>query len=181
MNKLLKILLGGFLGFMLLAIADEWAFFYTSWFGGTEPAPALTEAEQKATADALHQTLTLMRHFYLSGGDSRFTERMPAGEWIVAEMEADVLYLGRNHMIQDTELQRLDVMSVDVLAEDRVELTTRELWRVRLLRATDRLPAEQPRTQQAEGRYLLVRTGRGWQVDGWEPVLTTAPERGEDE
>lgn len=177
MRVLLKILLGGFLAFMVLAIADEWAFFYASWFGETEPPAELSEVEQKAAADALHETLTLMRHYYLSGGDPRFTERMPAGEWIIEELKADALYLGRHHLIQDTDLQRLDVMSVDVLSEDRLELTVRELWRVRLLRAADRMLAEEPRLQQVEGTYLLVRTGRGWRVDGWEPNLT--PQDGE--
>ncbi len=168
MKALLKILGGGFLAFMLLAIADEWAFFSAAWFGdGGDDAPAADEAEQKAAADAVHRTLTLMRHLYLSGGDPRFADRMPAADGVKEEMLADIVYLGRRHLLQDPDLQRLDVMPVEILAEGRLELRTRELWRFRVLRAGGE-EVEPQREQTVEATYLVTRGGSGWRVEGWQ-------------
>ncbi len=168
MKGLLKILGGGFVVFMLLAIADEWAFFSAAWFGAREePTAELPEADQKAAADALHLTLELMGHLYRSGGDPRFADRMPASDGVKEEMLADILYLGRQHLLQDTELRRLDVMSVDRLGEGRLELRTRERWRFRVVRADGSGAVEPPRTRTVEAAYLVVRGGSGWRVEGW--------------
>ncbi|KKK98648.1 hypothetical protein LCGC14_2640660, partial [marine sediment metagenome] len=44
------------------------------------------ETERKAAADTVYEMLTLMEHFYGSGGDRRFAERMPASATVVDEM-----------------------------------------------------------------------------------------------
>jgi hypothetical protein len=165
---LLKILGGGFVVFMLLAIADEWAFFAGAWFGDGEQSVAeLSEAEQKAAADTVHLTLNLMRHLYVSGGDLRFADRMPASDGVKEEMLADIVYLGQRHLVEDPELLRLDVMSVEVLAEDRLELRTRELWRFRVMRADGAGEVEPPQNRTVEGAYLVERGGSGWRVESW--------------
>ena len=180
MKALLKILGAGFLVFMVLAIADEWAFFSAAWFGDDEKAAAeLSEAEQKAAADTLHLTLNLMRHLYLSGGDPRFSDRMPASDGLKEEMLADIVYLGRRHLVQDPELLRLDVMSVETPAEDRLELTTRELWRFRVMRADGTGEVEPPSTRTVEAGYLLVRGGSGWRVESWRLEEREAPAGGD--
>ena len=69
MKALLKILLGGFVVFMSLSIAQEWEFFSSAWFGEAAPQAPLSDDERKGAADAVHMTLSLMRHLYLSGGD----------------------------------------------------------------------------------------------------------------
>ena len=102
MKALGKILLGGFVVFMGLAITEEWGMFSSAWFGESEPEASLTDEERKSAADAVHLTLSLMRHLYLSGGDPRFAERMPAARGIVEEILADVRYLARNQRVQDT-------------------------------------------------------------------------------
>jgi hypothetical protein len=165
---LLKILGAGFLAFMVLAIADEWVFFSQAWFGDeTAPAPELSQSEQKAAADTVHLTLNLMRHLYLSGGDLRFADRMPASDGVKEEMLADIVYLGQRHLVQDAELLRLDVMSIETLAAGRLELATRELWRFRVLRADGSGEVEAPHTRTLEASYLLVRGGSGWRVESW--------------
>ena len=119
MKTLVKILLGGFAAFMLLAIAEEWDFFSSAWFGSAEEvSAALSEPDRRAAADTLHLALTLMGHFYTSGGDPRFAERMPVSQGILEEMSADLDYLGRNHRVQEMDLDRLEILSVDSLGRD---------------------------------------------------------------
>ena len=78
MKNLLLILAGAFAVFMALAIVQEWEMFGAAWFGGGEEAPPpLAESERKAAADAVYMALSLMQHFYGSGGDPRYAERMP--------------------------------------------------------------------------------------------------------
>jgi hypothetical protein len=170
LKPLLKVLLGGFVVFMGLAIAQEWAFFSSAWFGKPAAEVVLTEEERKEAADTVHLALSLMRHLYLSGGDPRFAERMPAAEGIVEEILADVRYLARNQRVQDTELMRLEVTAVDPIGEGRVTVRTRERWQVRILRAHGGGDADPLREQLVHGRYLVVRGGKGWRVEGWEIV-----------
>jgi hypothetical protein len=167
-KALVKILLGGFVVFMSLSIAQEWEFFSSAWFGEPAPTAPLTDDERKGAADAVHMALSLMRHLYLSGGDPRFAERMPAAGGIVEEIQADVRYLARNQRVQDPELLRLDVTDVERLGEDRVEVRTRERWHVRVRWAHGGGDAESPRKPTIHGRYLVVRGGKGWRVEGWE-------------
>jgi hypothetical protein len=179
-KSLLKILLVGFAAFMTLAIADEWSYFTSAWFGEEQSqAPELPEEEQKAAADAVYLTLSLMRHLYASGGDPRFAERMPAGEGLVEEMMADIDYLARNRRLQNPELLRLEVLSIEPLGEDRVEIASREEWRFALSHATG-AEAVPPRSQTLQAKYLVVRSAQGWRVEGWE-MLESGDELGEDD
>jgi hypothetical protein len=170
LKALLKILLGGFVVFMGLAIAQEWTLFSSAWFGEPPTEASLTDDERKQAADTVHLTLSLMRHLYLSGGDPRFAERMPAADGIVEEILADVQYLARNQRVQDTELLHLDVTAVDPLGEGRVTVRTRERWQVRIRWAHGGDEADPVRSQMIHGRYLVVRGGKGWRVEGWEIV-----------
>jgi hypothetical protein len=167
---LVKILLGGFVVFMSLSIAQNWEYFSSAWFGQEPPLAPLSDEEREAAANAVERTLSMMRHIYLSGGDPRFAERIPAADGIVREILDDVSYLARNRRIQDPELLGFDVTTVDRLGNDRVEIRTRERWRVRVLWAHGGDDAEPPRVETVLGRYLVVRGGRGWRVEGWEIV-----------
>jgi hypothetical protein len=169
-KALLQILLAGFVAFMGLAIAQEWEMFSSAWFGEPEPRVTMTDEENKAVSDTVHLTLSLMRHLYLSGGDPRFAERIPAAQGIVEEVLADVKYLARNRRVQDTELIRLDVLAVDPLAEGRAEVRTRERWQVRVRWAHGGGEAAPPRLHELHGRYLVVLGGKGWRVEGWEII-----------
>jgi hypothetical protein len=169
-KALIKILLGGFVVFMGLSIAQEWEMFSSAWFGEPQPEASMTDEERKSAADAVHLMLSLMRHLYLSGGDPRFAERMPAADGIVEEILADVRYLARNRRVQDIELLRLDVTAVDRLGEGRVEVRTREQWQVRVRWAHGGGDSDPPRSEMLHGRYLVVLGGKGWRVEGWEIV-----------
>lgn len=167
MKGLLKILLGGFAAFMVLAIAQEWQLFTSAWFDAGESAPEVSESEQRAATETLRLTLDLMGHLYRSGGDPRFAERLPAGDEVVAEILADIDYLESNHRRQDPELERLEVVAIEPLDAERLEIRTRESWRVRVLWSSRSGAAEPARSETVRGSYLLVRGGRGWRVEGW--------------
>jgi len=178
-KALLQILLGGFVVFMSLAIVQEWEMFSSAWFVEPELEAPMTDEERKGAADAVHLTLSMMRHLYLSAGDPRFAERMPAAAGIVEEMLADVRYLARNRRVQDIELLRLDVTAVDRLGEGRAEVRTREQWQVRSRGAHGGGETEPRRLETLHGRYLVVLGGTGWRVEGWETEdpLTESGER----
>jgi hypothetical protein len=167
-RNLLKILLGGFLVFMLLAIAQEWEFFSTAWFGSEPEAVVLSEEAQAGAVAAVEQTLQLMGHFYGTGGDPRFAERIPASEAVLAEMAEDIDYLRRNHRRQEPSLQGLEILSVRALDEMRAEVRTKEFWIHRVYWITDGGEAEPPHSQVLWGTYLVAHRGQKWRVEGWE-------------
>ena len=177
MKGLLQILLGGFAVFMVLAMAQEWQVFSSSWFGGVEPTVEAPEADRKAASDTVHQVLTLMEHLYASSGDARFAERMPASESVIGEIRADIDYLVRNHRRQEMELRRLEIASIDPLSENALEIRTREYWNYRVIVFVG---AEEPgplQHQLTHGKYLVVRGSKGWRVARWE--LAEPPEGAE--
>lgn len=171
MKGLLKIVGGSFVVFMVLAIAQEWAFFSSAWFGDDEvAAPALEEADRRAAADTVHRLLTVMRHYYASGGDPRFIERAPASDGLLEEIRADVEYLARNHRYQEMDLERMDVLGIDELAAETVEIRTRERWTVQFVNAVGGSPIGPTGRQTVHAKYLVVRGVSGWSVEGWELV-----------
>jgi hypothetical protein len=168
MKAFLKILLWGFLGFMVLAMTQEWRFFASAWFGAEALPIELAEEDREAAESCVSLTLSLMRHLYSSGGDPRFAERIPAAAGIVEEMLVDVDYVTRNHRRQEPELIRLDVESTTPLGENQVEIHTREFWRIHFRWIDGSGESDPPRNQVIRGRYLVVRDGKGWHVEGWE-------------
>ena len=97
MRGFLKIVVGGTVLFLGLAILQEWDYFSSSWFGGSPPAPfSLSETDRKAASDTVYELLRLTEHYYGTAGDSRFADRMPASEAVLDAMQADVDYLARN-------------------------------------------------------------------------------------
>lgn len=176
MKSLLKILLGGFVVFMLLAIADEWAFFSSAWFGDAGPPKTELEDEDRAAAvEAVRLALTLARHLYQSGGDPRFAERMSVSEGMLAEMLTDIEYLRTNQRVQDPQLRKLEVLEVVALSRDRVEVRTREFWHHQFVWQDGSGEADPKEWQILFGRYLVERRPKGWEVQGWEPDEPRTP------
>lgn len=168
MKSLLKIMLVGTAGFLALAIAQEWTFFSEAWFGSESNSYEMSGEERKDAADTVYQMLALMEHFYASGGDPRFAERMPASQMLVEEMTSDVEYLGRNHRLQEPSLERLDVIAVDGLGEGRAQVHTREIWKVQYRWVKDGGSIDSSSSQSVERKYLLRHGSRGWSVEGWD-------------
>lgn len=168
MKNLLKILAGGLVAFQVLAVAQEWEVFSTAWFGVTEEPPELSEEERREATGAVYLTLSLMRHFYASGGDPRFAERMPASDLVRGEMQADIDYLERNRRRQEPELTAFDVVAVETLGAERAEVRTRESWTTRIFWAEGGGEAEPPHRQTLDGEYLVTRQAGGWRVEAWD-------------
>lgn len=167
MRSLLKIVGGGLVLFIALAVVQEWQLFSSAWFGSEQPAAEVSHGERQKATNTLRLMLDLMGHLYRSGGDQRFAERIPAGAGIVEEVMADIEYLARNHRLQDQVLERFEVVSVEPVSVDQLEIRTREQWDVGLQWAGGRGEAEPRAVRLVKGRYLLVRTGVGWRVEGW--------------
>lgn len=177
MKALSKILLGGFLLFMALAIVQEWSFFSQAWFGKEEPPPELTPEEREGAVEALALALDLMRHLYASGGDTRFADRMPTSAGVLEEMLVDIDYLTRNRRRQDPKLERLEVEAVEPLGTGTVEVRTRELWSIRFFWLDGSGESDPHRVEVVNSRYLVSRGSTGWVVEGWERLgPATAPD-----
>ncbi len=167
-KSLLKIVLGGTAIFLAIAIAQEWQYFSAAWFGAPAIRGETPETERKAAADTVYEMLTLMEHFYGSGGDRRFAERMPASATVVDEMIEDVQYLGRTHRIQDMSLERLEVTAVEPAREGVMEIRTREFWSIQFHQAVGGGGAEPKHPYLLYRKYLLSRGAGGWTVEGWD-------------
>jgi hypothetical protein len=168
-TQLLKILAGGTLAFMAVAVAQEWSLFGPAWFGSPGAGTVMPEDEKKAASDTVYEMLKLMEHSYSSGGDPRFAARMPASDAVLGEIQVDLDYLRQNHRRQEIALDRLDVVEIHPVDADRVEIQTREIWSVRVDWIRERDEAEPAARRLVHGTYRLSRGGRGWRVESWEP------------
>jgi hypothetical protein len=175
-KTLLKILGIGLVAFIAIAMAQEWRLFATAWFGMEAPRSELAEEDRTAAHQAVYRTLSLMEHLYSTGGDTRFADRIPAGQPVLDEILADVNYVLRNGRIQVPDLLRLEIAAVEPLGADAVEVSTREFWRIRFLWPDGSAESDAPREQFLQGRYLVVRESGGWTVQGWEYDLDAGPE-----
>jgi hypothetical protein len=175
-KPLLKILLGGFLVFMVLAVAQEWSFFSQAWFGADETTAELTPEDRQGAIQAVTLTLDLMRHLYASGGDIRFADRMPTSAGVLEEMLADIDYLTRNRRRQDPKIERVDIEAVELLGTGSVEVRTRELWSIRSIWLDGSGESDPHRVEVVRSRYLVTPGSTGWIVGGWEALgPATAP------
>jgi hypothetical protein len=168
MKPLPKILLYGFLAFMVLAMVQEREVFLSAWMGSETSEEQTSEAERQAAVDTVRLMLELMRHLYVNGGDPRFTERMPASPGVLDEMLSDIHYLAKNHRRQETVLKKLEIISIEEAGGGRLDIRTRELWQINILWLTGDEHAEPPRIQLTHGRYLVSSGNQGWRVDAWE-------------
>jgi len=168
MKTLLKILLYGFLAFMVLAMVQEKEVFLSAWSGSESAAAKTSEEERRAAVDSVRLVLNLMRHLYVSGGDPRFAERMPAARGVLDEMLSDINYLARNHRRQDPVLKNLEITSIVEIGDGGLDIRTRELWQFHTLWLTGDEEAEPPRAHLVHGRYLVSSGSHGWRVEAWE-------------
>lgn len=169
MKSLLQIVSAGLLVFVAVAVVQEWDYFSSAWLG-VEPALVTPQGQdsEDAAVGAVREALALMVHFYGSGGDTRFAERMPVTPDLLEEFQADVDYLSTNNRIQDSRLQKLELRSVVPVGEDVVEVRTREFWIHRTLWNDGRGESDPPRSTILHTRYQLARENTGWRIFGRE-------------
>lgn len=174
MRQLSKILLAGIVAFLMLGMLQKWDFFLGAWLGESNDEKTMSRDDLLGAAATVEDLLTLMRHYYASGGDPRFAERMPASDGVLAEMTADVEYLMRAGRRQEPVLQELEILDLRPLGEIQVEVRTKEYWIHHLEWIEGRGPAEEipvpPRSQILYGRYFVVLGSTGWRVEATEFV-----------
>lgn len=176
MRNLLKIMVVGFIVFMVLAVGQEWSFFAQAWFGAAPSVgPVLDEAQQRSAVESVRSYLALVSHLYGSAGDPRFAERIAASPEVVGEMMADIAYLRRNARYQEMALHGLEVIEVVPVSSDRVQVRTKEYWTIRTRYLADDADADQARAQIQFVTYRLEWEGSSWQVQGWSLDDPPAP------
>ena len=175
MSTLAKIVAGGFVVFMALAVGQEWDYFRSAWFGVEPETSEISDDDLRSAVESVRGTLVMMRHLYTSGGDSRFVERMPASEAMVREMLDDIRYLHRNRRVQDPTLRSVDVREAVAIDGDHVEVHTRELWEIRTTWLDDGAPSDPPRIEVVHGLYRVLRSPSGWRVQSWDWVPPPPP------
>jgi hypothetical protein len=174
-KALLKILAGGTVLFIAVAVVQEWSLFGKAWFGTPETEAAMPDGEKKAASDTVYRMLKVMEHLYASGGDPRFAERMPVSKAVLEEIQADLEYLRRNHRRQEMSLDRLEVTGIEAPAANRVQIETRETWSIRIAWADEEAIADGGHQRRVYGTYRLTRGDRGWRVEGWDPSVPWRP------
>lgn len=168
MKNLIKILLGGFAVFMILAVAQRWEYFSTSWFGEAEEAPVLSPAQSKEAVAAVRALLSSSGHLLASGGDERFADRLQAGEALRSEILADAAYLRHNRLSQVSTLVRFQVLETTPLSPERLQVTSREFWVHRLHAAGDDRQVQPTLSQIVQGTYVVGYQGGSWHVLAWD-------------
>lgn len=174
MKSFASIVAGALLAFIALAMLEEHETFTRNWFERTDGYRA-TEAERRSAADTVHEFRTLAAHWYGTGGDRRFGERLPATEPVVDELRADIDYLRRNGRIETPRLMRLEVLAVEVASESAAQVRTREFW-VTEFHWPGGGPSDPARSDVAFMQYRLMRDGARWIVSAWDPVDPPASE-----
>lgn len=167
MKRFLQILAIGLVVFLVLAMGQEWRFFATAWFGEAPPEAELSLEDRDGAVAAVRLTLELTRHLYASGGDPRFSERMPASDGVIEELMKDVDYLANNHRRQEHRLEHLEIVEAKALDDRRVEIRTREEWLTRLV-WLDGATAAEWAGQVVFAKYLVTAETQGWRVQAWD-------------
>ena len=168
MKDLAKILAGGFVVFMILAVGQRWEYFSSSWFGGREEAVVLTAADSEAAVTAVRGFLSASSPLLASAGDERFADRLDAGEDVRDELLADAAYLRHNRLRQVSTLVRFEVRSVEWVAPQRVEVLSREYWVHRLHARDGDHQVEPPSSQIVLGTYVAGTQDGRWRVLAWD-------------
>jgi hypothetical protein len=180
MRNLLKILLGGLVAFMALAVTQQWGYFSSAWFGGGVDLPQNSEEDEASAAEAVRNILVLLEHYYGTGGDPRFAERIPVSPQVLRELQADVEYLSRNRRRQEPHLQRFEILEVSGAGPDRVTVRTKEYWIHRIFWLDESGDeAEPPHSQVVTSTYYMRRHSQGWRLEKWD-MAAGAPLRSEE-
>jgi len=167
-KQLLQIVSVGLLLFVVAAIAQEWGYFSSVWFGATATPVTAGEDGEAEALGTVREALALMAHFYSSGADPRFAERMPVAPDLLDEFRGDIEYLSRNNRFQDSRLQKLELRSAVPAGKDGLELRTREFWIHRTFWSDGRGESDPPRSVILYPSYQLMRESTGWRILGRE-------------
>jgi len=180
MRNLLKILLGGLVAFMALAVTQQWDYFSSAWFGGGVDLPQDSEEDEASAAEAVRNILVLLEHYYGTGGDPRFAERIPVSPQVLRDLQADIEYLKRNRRRQEPHLQRLEILDVASAGPDRVNVKTKEYWIHRIFWLDESGDeAEPPHSQVITSTYHMRKHSQAWRLERWDMSAGGPPRNAE--
>lgn len=167
MKQFAKVVGGALVLFIALAMLQEHDTFSTNWFKPAEgfQAPA---TERRAAAEAVHAFRMMSAHWYGSGGDRRFEERLPASQPLIEELRSDIRYLEQNGRIETPRLMRIEFLSSDVTSENSAEVKTREFWVTEFHWRAGGV-SDESRSDVLFARYRLQKDGSRWLVAAWDP------------
>lgn len=168
MKTFLSIVGGSVLVFIALAMIEERETFARNWFVPAA-APQASPAERDEVARAVYDFRTLAAHWYGTGGDGRFGERLPASAAVIDEIRADTAYVRRNGRVETPRLIRLEVLDTNVTGESAAEVRTREFWVTEFHWISGGM-SDEPRSDVIFVRYRLARDGAKWVITSWDPV-----------
>ena len=169
MKRFFGILSIGLVLFVAAAIAQEWDYFSSAWFGRPEaPETATQEDGETQALGTVREALALMAHLYASGGDPRFAERLRLAPELLDEIQRDIEYLAKNRRVQNPRLQRLELLGADPAGKGQLVLRTREFWIHRTFWSNGSGESDPPRSVILYARYQLVQENSGWSIFGWE-------------
>jgi len=171
LKPFIKIVLAGSLLFVLAGIAQDWR----NFFRLTPTAQRDDPPARAQVADTVRRFLSMARHAYRSGGDSRFVDRLPATDAVKAELTGELDYLRRNGRVQATDLSRLEVIAVELLSPTQAVVRTQEDWVAHLESAADGVQLTPPTMTVVFAEYRLARYGSGWQILDWKQVPPPPP------
>lgn len=168
MKRFLLIIAIAALLFITLAMLEEHETFTRNWFKPPESFKA-SEQERRSAAETVYAFRTLAAHWYATGGDARFGERLPAAPPVVEELRGDIDYVRRNGRVEVPRLMRVDILGSDVTSDTAAEVRTREYW-VTEFHWTGGGASDETRSDLLFARYRLTKDGARWIVAAWDPV-----------
>lgn len=174
MKRFLQIVAGAALLFVVLAMLEERETFTRNWFKVADSFRA-TDTDRRSAAETVHAFRTLAAHWYGTGGDARFGERLPVAPPVLDELRNDIAYVRANGRIETPRLMRIEFLASDVVSESAAVVRTREYW-VTEFHWRDGGVSDETRSDLLFARYSLGRDGRRWIVTAWDPV--EAPKEG---
>lgn len=137
-----------------------------AWRASTTGTHGLAgKSEAAAASEVVVSFLRMSAHLRGSRGDDRFAERLPAARDVVEELLAETDALTRAGVTETPRLLRADVRVVTPLADDAVEVFTREYW-ITDVAGEGRGP-ERTRSDVVDARYAVVHEPGGWRVAAW--------------
>jgi hypothetical protein len=159
--------------FMAMTMAQEWQVFAPLLLGQTGAAAETRPGEVPAQLeDFLARFNTMLVHTYRFAGDTRFMDRLAAGDALKAEISADLDYLTRNGIVQSTRLASMKRLSGRQLAAGVYEIIREEEWHLEYLDHQGALLSERPMSYVITWRYVIKRAGDGWLVTAMGPAGT---------
>ncbi len=150
-----SVLIAGF-ALLLAALAD-------ARHAERSGADWLDGREREGAAGTAALFARLSSHFRASGGDPRFSDRIPADPPVIAELQADVAFARHGGLVERPRLVKFEALEVVPDGPGFAKVRATEYW------ITQTEGPEEPsvRSDVVSVRYAMRRDAAGWRVADW--------------